>query len=142
MTRLIRKVWIAGIVLLAAGGFASANEQARLFPLERAAAGMLFFPYPAVVSTASARPSRTLHAHFHYGDVAALPATDLSLRADAYPSDRQYSQSLSPYSFRDTDKSRDEFASSDDDWHFSANPQIGVNHEGEKGMRFSVRRGF
>ena len=148
MTRLSRKIWIAGIVLFA-GGFASANEQVRLLPLERAAAGIVFFPYPAIASTAGVRPvrpMRSIHSFFHYGiagkSPAALSGKGISLRFDPDPANRQYPQTLSPYSFRNSGKSRNDMASEDDEWHFQANPQLGVNHEHEKGMTFSVHRGF
>lgn len=145
MTRLGRKFWIAGIVVLA-GGFASAREQARLFPIERASAGIVFFPYPAIASTAGVRSVRSVHSFLYYGGVgkfaAALSGKDVSLRFDPDPANRQYPQTLSPYSFRNSGKSRNDMASEDDEWHFQANPQLGVNHEHEKGMTFSVRRGF
>lgn len=147
MTRLIHKAWIAGVVLLV-GGIASASEQARLLPLERAAAGMVFFPYPAVVSTAGTRTIRSVHSRFYYGGagqlagLAALSGTGVNLGFDPDHTNRQVWQPPSPYSFRSSGKSPNDLASEDDDWHFQANPQLGVNHEHEKGMTFSVHRGF
>ncbi|SAK61672.1 hypothetical protein [Caballeronia ptereochthonis] len=147
MTRFIQKVWIAGVVLLV-GGFASANEQARLLPLERVAAGMVFFPYPAIVSTAGVHLIRSVHARFYYGSAvkpagaAVLSGTGLNLRLDPDQANRQYSHVPSSYSSQGPEKSQNDLASEDDEWHFQANPQLGVNHEHEKGMTFSVRRGF
>lgn len=146
MTRVIRNIWIAGVVMIASS-LVSANEQARLFPLERAAAGMVFFPYPAVVSTAGVRTVRTVHARFSYGasaqhaDTAPLSGAGVSL-VDPNTADRQYPQALPAYSLGNSGKSRSDFASDEDDWHFQANPQLGVNHEHEKGLTFLMRRGF
>jgi hypothetical protein len=147
MTRVFKQVWIAGLVLFA-GGLASANEQARLFPLERAAAGMVFFPYPAVVSTAGVRTIRSVHARFSYGDaakrtdIASLSGPGSGLGANSNSAVRQYPQTLPSYSFGSEGKPHDDFAGDDDDWHFQANPQLGVNHEHEKGLTFLMRRGF
>jgi hypothetical protein len=108
---------------------------------------MVFFPYPAVVSTAGARPVRSVHSRFYYGisgrsaGVSALSGPGISLEVDPAQANRQYSQTPS-YSFKSSGKSRSDLASEDDEWHFQANPQLGVNHEHEKGMTFSVRRGF
>ncbi|SAL72697.1 hypothetical protein AWB71_04542 [Caballeronia peredens] len=145
MTRHIARIWIAGVICLV-GGFASANEQARLLPLERAAAGMVFFPYPAVVSTAGIRSVRTVHARFSYGTggkstaVTSLSGAELGPRFE--PENRRYPQALSPYSLQNPEKSRNDLASEGDEWHFQANPQLGVNHDREKGMTFLMRRGF
>ncbi|BAN25755.1 putative uncharacterized protein [Caballeronia insecticola] len=107
---------------------------------------MVFFPYPAVVSTAGIRSVRTVHANFSYGSsakystTASLSRTGLAPRFE--PENRRYPQALSPYSLPNPERSRSDLASEDDEWHFQANPQLGVNHDREKGMTFLMRRGF
>jgi hypothetical protein len=148
MTRHIRRYWFAGIVAFLVGGFAaSANEPARVISLQRIAANVLFFPYPAIVSTVAARPVRPQHLRYLFKGMDVLDAVTLSkynnsIHPDLSQVARLYPQGALPNSLPAPVKPRDDITSEDDEWHFHANPQLGVNHEHEKGMTFSVRRDF
>jgi hypothetical protein len=148
MTRHISRYWVAGIVAFLVGNFASASEQTRLNPIQRVAADVLFFPYPAVVSTAGAHTAAKPH-HSRYGfkgtqdalDAVTLSKYDKSVHPDLSQLARVSPLPSSPTSVPVPMRPRDD-TTPDDDWHFSANPQLGVNHEHEKAMTFSVRRDF
>lgn len=147
MTRHIRRYWFAGIVALFVGITASANEQTRVIPIARVAANVLFFPYPAIVSTASAHSVKPQRLRYLFKGMSVLDAVTLSRYDNSIHPDlgqvaRLYPQSPSTTSVPGPVKPRDGVASDEDEWHFSANPQLGVNHEHEKGMTFSVRRDF
>ncbi|EKS66284.1 MULTISPECIES: hypothetical protein [Caballeronia] len=130
------------------GSFASASEQARLIPNQRVAANVLFFPAPAIVSTESVSRVGPRHPRYAFkGTMDALDAIALSkyernVHPDLSQLARAYPLPLSPNSAPVRVQPRDDITNDTDDWHFSANPQLGVNHEHEKGMTFSVRHDF
>lgn len=148
MTRHISRYWVAGIVAFLVGSFASANEQTRMIPFQRVAANLLFFPYPVVVSTASLHAVSPHHPRYAFqGTMDALDAVTLSkydrnIHPDLSQLARVYPQSPSPNSVAAPVRPRDDITNGEDEWHFYANPQIGVKHEREKGMTFSVRHDF
>ncbi|SAK66129.1 hypothetical protein AWB75_03089 [Caballeronia catudaia] len=147
MTRHIRRYWFAGIVAFLLGSFASASEHTRVIPVSRVAANVLFFPYPAIVSTAAAHPVRPQRLRYLFRgmdvlDAVTLSKYDNSIHPDLGQVARLQPQPPSPTSVPAPVKPRDGIASQEDEWHFHANPQLGVNHEHEKGMTFSVRRDF
>ncbi|GJH19220.1 hypothetical protein CBA19CS22_21780 [Caballeronia novacaledonica] len=148
MTRHIRRYWVAGIVAFLVGNFASASEQTRLNPIQRVAASVLFFPYPAIISTADAHAAAgPRHPRYLFkGTLDALDAVTLSkYDRNVHPDLSQLARVSplppSPTSVPVPVRPRDDITP-DDDWHFSANPQLGVNHEHEKAMTFSVRHDF
>lgn len=150
MTRRLRRYRVAGIAGLIAcifvGNLVLANEQARLLPLERPWAGLVFFPYPVLLSAADFPPVRRTHSKYHFHSAAVAPGmgtlSTSGIGSEVKLPEVQYPQRISAYSFQNPGKSRDDVASRDDDWHFYANPQLGVNHEHEKGVTFSLKRGF
>jgi hypothetical protein len=148
MMRLFRKYRVVGIACLLIGNLACAGEQTRLAYLERGGGGLLFFPYPATVSLHGVPPVRRVHPHLLFDQY--FDALNLSVTASRVASygpglgqaDSKYLPASSPSVPSGVSASRDDFASQDDEWHFSANPQLGANHEHEKGVTFSVRHGF
>jgi hypothetical protein len=152
MTRFRRRFRVAGIVVALfvgtlASANASANEETRLIPVQRVAASVLFFPYPAIVSTAGTHPVKPHRSKYLFtGPMHALdagtPKYDSAIHPDLGQLARLYPPALSPNSVAAPARSRDDITDDDDEWHFQANPQLGVNHEHEKGMTFSVRHDF
>ncbi|WP_250515452.1 hypothetical protein [Caballeronia sp. INDeC2] len=109
---------------------------------------MLFFPFPAIISTAGAHAAARSH-HPRYGFTGPLEALDAVMLSkydrNVHPDLNQLAR-ISPLPSSPTSvpvpvRPRDDITP-DDDWHFSANPQLGVNHEHEKAMTFSVRHDF
>ncbi|SAK97180.1 hypothetical protein AWB76_07390 [Caballeronia temeraria] len=149
MTRRIQRYWLAGIVVFLVGSIASASEEIRLIPNQRVAANVLFFPAPAIVSTAGAHPVRLGHQRYPFkGTLDALAAVTLSkydrnVHPDLNQLARAYPLPILPNAAPAAPlPPRDDFTSDDDDWHFRANPQVGANHEHEKSMTFSVKHDF
>ncbi|WP_082852749.1 hypothetical protein [Caballeronia fortuita] len=116
--------------------------------IQRVAANVLFFPAPAIVSTAHEQPVRTLHPRYAFKstmdalDAVVLSKYDRNVHPDLNQLARAYPLPTSPNEAPAPPRPRDDISGTDDDWHFHANPQLGVNHEHEKGMTFSVRRDF
>ncbi|WP_321801117.1 hypothetical protein [Caballeronia sp. J97] len=119
-----------------------------MIPVQRVAANVLFFPAPAIVSTASTHPSAARHPRYIFKstmdalDAVTLSKYDRSVHPDLSQLARAYPLPPSPNSVPGPVRPRDDIGSDVDDWHFYANPQLGVNHEHEKGMTFSVRHDF
>ncbi|SAK64246.1 hypothetical protein AWB80_02987 [Caballeronia pedi] len=148
MTRQIQRFWVAGIVVFLVGSFASANEQTRLIPFQRVAADWLFFPSPAIVSTAGVHSAKPRHPRYLFKstidalDAITLSRYEKSIHPDLGQLARLSPQPPSPTSVPAPMKPRDDLTNGEDEWHFSANPQLGANHEHEKGVTFSVRHDF
>ncbi|KXU94211.1 hypothetical protein CR51_27455 [Caballeronia megalochromosomata] len=117
-------------------------------PIQRVAASVLFFPYPAIISTAGThaatphRPRYLFKGTADALDAITLSKYDKSVHPDLSQLARAYPLPPSPNSIPVPVRPRDDITSDDDDWHFYANPQLGVNHEHEKAMKFSVRHDF
>jgi hypothetical protein len=148
MMRLFRKYRVFGIACIFVGHLAFAGEQTRFASLQRSGGGLLFFPYPATVSLHGVVPVRRVHTHLlfdQYFDALNLTVT-ASGGARYGPAlgqaDSKYLPASTPVVPSSVNPSRDDFASQDDEWHFSANPQLGANHEHEKAVTFSLKRGF
>jgi hypothetical protein len=148
MTRHIRRYWVAGIMAFVVGSFASASEQTRMITVQRVAANVLFFPPPAIVSTEGAHRVGPRHPRYVFKatidalDAVTLSKYDKKAHPDLSQLVRAYPLPPSPDAIPVPVRPRDDITGDEDDWHFYANPQLGANHEHEKGVTFSVRHDF
>jgi hypothetical protein len=149
MARDLGRQGIAGVMCLLVGSLVLASERStHSGPPARAGTCVTFFPFPPVVCIA-ARPSRAYgRPYFHldrnidFRGAYMTPTDGSSFRADFRPPDWQHQQATGAYAVQSGDTLPGDLTGQEDEWHFYANPQLGVNHEHEKGMTFSVRHGF
>lgn len=130
---------------LLVANLACAAEQARFVLPERSGSSLLFFSYPAALSLGNETPLRRVRSHLPFDNLTLdASANRVALFGSGFgPNESKYLPTPAPSVISSRSASRDGFANQDDDeWHFSASPQLGANHDHEKSVTFSVRRPF
>lgn len=105
----------------------------------------MFFSYPATLSLDNVTLLRRVRSPLRF-DSSNLNASANGVArfgSGVGSIESKYLPTSTPSVISSRSALRDDFANQDDDeWHFSASPQLGANHDHEKSVTFSVRRPF
>ena len=148
MRRHLWRCLAVGIASLVTCNLLPAYQQASSPAARQVEANLIFFPYPVAVSIKITSSAKRSSHRYHFNDLSPSLDVNTLSNSDTGPGsgwkqqDRAYQPALPLDASPTTDRSRDEPLNPANDWHFNVSPQLGANHEGEKSVTFSIRRGF